>query len=186
MTEPTELMPCPFCGGNARKVKHSAGSPGTIGYDRWHGVACAGCNACVGARDRRFRTSAAAIAAWNTRTPQPTKAREIERLRQDAMRYRWLRHGDNDEKVLKTYTSRPSEPGEPTMFLPRNDELDRLIDATPQPTQAQAGAVPLTDEQIEALPLWKPFVGLWPETRREIVRTIERHHGIKGGQHGTE
>ena len=47
----------------------------------------------------------------------------------DAMRYRWLRHGDNDEKVLKTYTSRPSKPGEPTMFLPRNDELDRLIDA---------------------------------------------------------
>ena len=58
--------------------------------------------------------------------------------------------------------------------------------ATPQPTQAQAGAVPLTDEQIEALPLWKRFVGLWPETRREIVRTIERHHGIKGGQHGTD
>lgn len=53
-------------------------------------------------------------------------------------------------------------------------------------TQAQAGAVPLTDEQIEALPLWKRFVGLWPETRREIVRTIEHHHGIglKGGQHG--
>mgnify|MGYP000172582566 CR=1 FL=1 len=124
MTEPTELMPCPFCGGNARKVKHSAGSPGTIGYDRWHGVACAGCNACVGALDRRFRTSAAAIAAWNTRTPQPT--------------------------------------------------------------QAQSVAVPLTDEQIEALPMWKRFVGLWPETRREIVRTIERHHGIKGGQHGTE
>ena len=74
MTEPTKLMPCPFCGGNARKVKHSAGSPGTTGYDRWHGVACAGCNACVGARDRRFRTSAAAIAAWNTRTPQPTRA----------------------------------------------------------------------------------------------------------------
>lgn len=68
------LKNCPFCGGNARKVKHSAGSPGTTGYDRWHGVACAGCNACVGARDRRFRTSAAAIAAWNTRTPQPTHA----------------------------------------------------------------------------------------------------------------
>lgn len=124
MTEPTKLMPCAFCGGNARKVKHSAGSPGTTGYDRWHGVACAGCNACVGARDRRFRTSAAAIAAWNTRTPQPT--------------------------------------------------------------QSHAGAVPLTDEQIEALPLWKRFVGLWPETRREIVRTIERHHGITGGQHGTD
>ena len=54
--------------------------------------------------------------------------------------------------------------------------------------QAQAGAVPLTDEQIEALPMWKRFVGLWPETRREIVRIIESAHGIgiKGGQHGTE
>ena len=53
-------------------------------------------------------------------------------------------------------------------------------------TNSQAGAVPLTDEQIEALPMWKRVVGLWPETRREIVRTIERHHGIKGGQHGAE
>ena len=68
------LKNCPCCGGTARKVKHSAGVPGTTGYDRWHGVACAGCNACVGARDRRFRTSAAAIAVWNTRTPQPTQA----------------------------------------------------------------------------------------------------------------
>ena len=52
-------------------------------------------------------------------------------------------------------------------------------------TQPQAGAVPLTDEQIEALPLWKRFVGLWPETRREIVRIIESAHGIgiKGDQH---
>lgn len=62
----------------------------------------------------------------------------------------------------------------------------RIFYTAPQPTQAQAGAVPLTDEQIEALPLWKRFVGLWPETRREIVRTIERHHGIKGGQHGAD
>ena len=74
MTEPTELLLCPFCGGTARKVKHSAGVPGTTGYDRWHGVACAGCNACVGARDRRFRTATDAIAVWNTRAPQPTQA----------------------------------------------------------------------------------------------------------------
>ena len=74
MTEPTERLLCPFCGGTARKVKHSAGVPGTTGYDRWHGVACAGCNACVGARDRRFRTSTDAIAVWNTRAPQPTQA----------------------------------------------------------------------------------------------------------------
>ena len=60
-------------------------------------------------------------------TTPPTQA--ADSVLEDAMRYRWLRHGDNDEKVLKTYTSRPSEPGEPTMFLPRNGELDRLIDA---------------------------------------------------------
>ena len=59
----------------------------------------------------------------------------------------------------------------------------REILAAPQPFPAQAGAVPLTDEQIEALPLWRRFVGLWPETRREIVQTIEHQHGIKGGQH---
>ncbi len=54
----------------------------------------------------------------------------------------------------------------------------------PQPVARE----PLTDEQIEALPLWKRFVGLWPETRREIVRIIESAHGIgiKGGQHGAE
>lgn len=60
-------------------------------------------------------------------TTQPSPASQEDAL--DAARYRWLRHGDNDEKVLKAYTSRPSEPGEPTMFLPRTGELDRLIDA---------------------------------------------------------
>ena len=59
----------------------------------------------------------------------------------------------------------------------------REILAAPQPSPTQAWAVPLTDEQIEALPLWRRFVGLWPETRREIVQTIEHQHGIKGGQH---
>ena len=63
---------------------------------------------------------------------------------------------------------------------------------TPQPTQAQAGAVPLTDEQIariarsvletpvadEVAPAWTLAVG--------IARAIESAHGIgiKGGQHG--
>lgn len=57
-----------------------------------------------------------------------------------------------------------------------------LVISAPQPVARE----PLSDEQIEALPMWKRFVGLWPETRREIVRIIEAQHGIKGGQHGTE
>ena len=109
MTEPTELLPCPFCGGI--NIIHCS-----------HHMYCHACGADGPDADSQHESEA--IAVWNTRTPHPT--------------------------------------------------------------QAQAGAVPLTDEQIEALPLWKRFVGLWPETRREIVRTIERHHGIKGGQHGTE
>ena len=41
---------------------------------------------------------------------------------------------------------------------------------------------PLTDEQIEALPAWSHFVGLWPENRKEIVRAIEAAHGIAAQQ----
>lgn len=67
-----------------------------------------------------------------------------------------------------------------------NDEIDRLHALAAGQAAAAQAAVPLTDEQIEALPMWKRFVGLWPETRREIVRIIEAQHGIKGGQHGTE
>ena len=56
----------------------------------------------------------------------------------------------------------------------------------PQPTHAQAGAVPLTDEQIHAIydevARREPYAGA--VTRRNIVRAIEAAHGIKGGQHG--
>lgn len=68
LTEEKEaLLPCPFCGGSAVHVKHSAGLQGTRGYDQWHGVSCRSCNACVGASDRRFRERQEAAAAWNKR-----------------------------------------------------------------------------------------------------------------------
>ena len=41
--------------------------------------------------------------------------------------------------------------------------------ASSEPVERQ----PLTDEQIEALPVWSHFVGLWPESRKEIARAIE-------------
>ena len=75
------------------------------------------------------------------------------------------------------------------------------LHTAPQPTQAQAGAVPLTDEQSHALlermateaDQWAE--GLSYEPTREqlsgwcvafIQREIQAAHGIKGGQHGTE
>lgn len=63
---------------------------------------------------------------------------------------------------------------------------------TPQPTQAQAGAVPLTPfipAQRERLYYNRPenvgkdaSLADW----HRIVQYIEAAHGIKGGQHGTE
>ena len=78
-------------------------------------------------------------------------------------------------------------------------EIEDLRTA-PQPTQAQAGAVPLTNEQAASLckmgPVYAPdgqVVRTPEQYRRELegaklagIRTAERAHGIKGGQHGTE
>ena len=63
--------------------------------------------------------------------------------------------------------------------------------ATPQPTQAQAGAVPLTDEQMDAAlgsakKVRPGYVGWVTDQRREWGRAVERAHGIKGGQHGAK
>ena len=53
---------------------------------------------------------------------------------------------------------------------------------TPQPTHAQAGAVPLTDEQIKAIQktIWHPA---WcDESEMRFARAIEAAHGIGAKQ----
>ena len=64
-----QLKPCPCCGCAATFVKHSAGMPGTMGYDQWNAVACKHCRLTVGACDRRFRNRDDAAEAWNRRAP---------------------------------------------------------------------------------------------------------------------
>ena len=54
------------------------------------------------------------------------------------------------------------------------------LHTTPQPTQAQAGAVPMSHKDAKALVL---KYGIDP---LHLVLQVERHHGITGGQHGTE
>ncbi|MFN4121311.1 hypothetical protein [Acidovorax sp.] len=57
---------------------------------------------------------------------------------------------------------------------------------TPQPTQAQAGAVPLThDEALDAF-CHTPGIHQFVQAFVAGVRFAEQHHGIKGGQHGAE
>lgn len=56
--------------------------------------------------------------------------------------------------------------------------------APTQPTQAQAGAVPLTRERLQEISLD------YSDSEDECIgfrdgwRAAEKHHGIKGGQHG--
>lgn len=122
MTEPTELLPCPFCGGTPTTIERPDNSDGTQFF---YAIACycgrySACAHKMAVRKTPEIAKADAVAAWNTRTPQPT--------------------------------------------------------------QAQAGAVPLTDEQIRAM-----CKESWVfDTVKQWVRITEQHHGIRGGQHDTE
>lgn len=108
MTEPTELLACPFCSG----VAHIADDLITF-YGE--------CGTC-GATSDYSSYKAGAVAKWNRRTP------------------------------------------------------------TPQATKAQAGAVPLTDGQVESL-LYK--YGYDPDDEH-MAAMLKEANGIKGGQHGAE
>ena len=57
---------------------------------------------------------------------------------------------------------------------------------TPQPIQAQAGAVPLTNEHIRAMLNKHPPEEVCDWSYRLGIDDAELHHGIKGGQHGAE
>ena len=112
MTEPTELLPCPFCGGI--NIIHCC-----------HHMYCHACGA--DGPDADSQCESEAIAAWNKRTPQPT--------------------------------------------------------------QAQAGAVPLTEEQrsdIATAAAGFNWTDDYVEAIDYVIDGVESLHGIKGGQHGAE
>ena len=54
-----------------------------------------------------------------------------------------------------------------------------------QSAQAQAEAVPLTDEQIGSLACMDGLSNIEVPALQWLVREVEYLHGIKGGQHGT-
>ena len=63
------------------------------------------------------------------------------------------------------------------------------IYAAPQPTLAQAGAVPLTDEQrsdIATAAAGFNWTDDYVEAIDYVIDGVESLHGIKGGQHGAE
>lgn len=76
-----------------------------------------------------------------------------------------------------------------TPEIAKADAIAAWNTRTPQPTQAQAGVVPLTDEQLAEMmrETWG-CASIAPRHAMEFARAIEAAHGIgiKGGQHGAE
>lgn len=132
---------------------------------------------------RIFRAMRAAIAKWGT---PPAVAGDT--IIEAPSSYQWI-----------------TEPGSVEHFgIPGQVRKVVANVATPQPTQAQAGAVPLTDGQILLLRLansslfhlferWNkkeiPHYQLMDEMGQVIEHVIRRTviaNGIKGGQHGAD
>lgn len=94
--------------------------------------------------------------------------------------------------VLAKWGTPPAVAGEPVAWLDpwTGTKVTTDYDAygkhgiplytAPQPAQAQAGAVPMSHEAAKAL------VRKYGNDPLHLVLQVERHHGIKGGQHGTE
>ena len=135
MTEPTELLPCPFCGAGESQIHVNKGAWNGRGYGEPVSVEVRHWCADVPGQPSRMisragRDEASAIAAWNTRTT----------------------------------------------------------------TQAQAGAVPLTPDQVAEIAdaAHREYDRLVasgqcaPRWSAVFAHLLEMHHGIKGGQHGAE
>lgn len=67
-----------------------------------------------------------------------------------------------------------------TLGKAKSSERPMPLHGAPQPTQAQAGAVPLTDEWIRSR-CKEPWIF---ETAKQWIRIAESAHGIKGADHG--
>lgn len=74
MTEPTELLPCPFCGSKAFASVSKGESLWSHNIVDWTRVHCTNddCNAQTEPTCEGYEPSA--IEVWNRRTPQPTQA----------------------------------------------------------------------------------------------------------------
>ena len=125
MTEPTELLPCPFCGGAPTTIERPDNIDGTQFF---YAIACycgrhSACAHKMAVRKTPEIAKADSIAAWNTRTPHPTQPQAMTPPPIEC----------NTEELKRAYA------------FGWWSALEK------QRETAQAGAVPLTDEQIDAV-----------------------------------
>lgn len=141
MHEP--LKNCPFCGGSPTTIERPDNIDGTQFFCA---IACycgrhSACAHKMAVRKTPEIAKADAIAAWNTRAPQPTQAQAGAVPPAVAGKpVAWLSTDCIGERYLCFTKPEDSDHARPLVFG----------DATPQPIQAQAGAVPLTPEQMDA------------------------------------
>ena len=172
MTEPTEpLKNCPFCGAAA----HFEMDDG-----RWEWVECESCGMQGNRSASLMEDCKPKLAeAWNRRTPAPVGAEPIGYL------YCGGSYGDElEDWEIVADQHQCDKLNEHHGALGKEAKLP--IYTTPQPTQPQAVAVPLTDEQIRAMAREHPAEDLCGWSYRMGIADTERHHGIKGGQHGAD
>ena len=138
--------------------------------------------------DRQFSAIGAvreALRRWGT--PPAVVKWAPEEIADGERGIRWVTnegiHGRPTDHDVREYLKRT-----PTAHGCHCDECKQFYTAS-QPTQAQAGAVPLTDEQLAEImrETWG-CASIAPRHAIGFARAIERAHGIgiKGGQHGAE
>ena len=165
MTEPTgwpHMLPCPFCGGDARHYAHADDCYFILHSKLKHSGA-------------DMSPALEALAAWNRRVAPATM------LGEPVFAFRRKGLDDFCTCTEKRYAELSLKP---KLFE------TRIFYTTPQPTQAQAGAVPLApfiSAQRERLYYNRPEnVGKGASLAdwHRIVQYIEAAHGIgiKGGQ----
>lgn len=74
MTEPTELLPCPFCGGPVKLEETVSCYNKMHGHHQWWGVVCRSC----AIQQRPSASKDAAIDRWNRRTAPSTEGESNE------------------------------------------------------------------------------------------------------------
>ena len=87
-TEPVDLLPCPFCGGEAELHENTSGQA-----QGFVPVFNPGCKACDVRSPDWYGTEAEAIAVWNTRTAAEAASRAMI-----------IQLGENAAKAAKEYT----------------------------------------------------------------------------------